>query len=78
MKVKNLALLRNVLAATGRSQRDIASAAAIHHSTLANIAVGRRGCSADIAERICQTLRVPTDLLFEESISDDSSSSAVA
>lgn len=78
MKVKNLALLRNVLAATGRTQRDIAAAAEIHHSTLANIAVGRRGCSTDIAERICQTLRVPTDLLFESSIADDSPSSSVA
>lgn len=75
LKVKNLGLLRDVLAATGRSQRDIAQDAGVHHSTLANIAVGRRGCSPDVAERLCQTLRVPTELLFEISILDDNSSS---
>lgn len=76
MRAKNIALLRNILAATGRSQRDIAEGAGIHHSTLANIAVGRRGCSTDVAERICQTLRVPLDLLFEDAHPHDSSSSA--
>jgi transcriptional regulator with XRE-family HTH domain len=76
MKAKNLALLRNIVAATGRSHRDIAQAAGIGSSTFSNIMVGRRNPSATVAERICQTLRVPVDLLFETSISHDTRSIA--
>jgi DNA-binding XRE family transcriptional regulator len=69
--VKSLAALRHVVAATGRSHRDIAHAAGIAGSTFSNIMVGRRNPSADVAQRICQTLRVPVDLLFEISIPHD-------
>lgn len=71
VRVRNLALLRNVRAATGRTQREAASASGIHWSTLANIEAGRRGCSTDIAERICQTYGVPVHLLFADDIADD-------
>jgi transcriptional regulator with XRE-family HTH domain len=70
-RARSLPLLRAVVAATGRTHRDLAGASGVAHSTFSNIMVGRRNPSAEVAQRICQTLRVPVDLLFEICISDD-------
>lgn len=70
MRVRSLTLLREVLAARGRSYRDIADEAGINYTTLALLAAGTRStCTTEVAKRICRTLSVDIDLLFVPRVS---------
>lgn len=71
MRVRSLDLLRNVIAATGLTQRQFAYHAEVHHSTLANLLRGHRtSCSPWTAVRIAQVSGVDPTLLFSVSIGD--------
>jgi transcriptional regulator with XRE-family HTH domain len=55
--------LRKAIAADGRSQREIAKAAGIHHVSLSRFMTGDRDLSAKAIEKLCKALGITFKLV---------------
>lgn len=65
MKVKDVDKLRDAIARSGLSYRELAARAGISHAVLANLARGARdGCSDETARRLCFAFDVAPSSLF--------------